>query len=139
MTPQAGDSVLSENRLVALMVAIGRIEETQKTIITGQDKLENRVMTENEKLEARIAALETHNRALEKLVERLDATKPEKTKLVTILTGVAATVAILLGFANLQVIQQNRTQQSIQLELLQKNQDELIKKTTPTVTTTPTK
>lgn len=132
MTPQQnGETASVPAMLVELMVTNGRIVEAQKTIIIGQEKLENRVMAENAKLESRIGSLETRNRALEKLVERMDATKPEKTKFVNIVTAIAASVAIVLGFANLSIIQQNRTQQAVQLELLQKNQDALISKVQP--------
>jgi hypothetical protein len=131
--PQNGDTASVPAMLVELMVANGRMLETQKIIITGQEKLEARLLAENAKLEARVVLLESQNRTQAEKLTRLDESKPEKTKLTTILTAVAASVAILLGFANLGVIQQNKTQQAIQLEMLQKNQEQLIKNqaTTP--------
>lgn len=102
--------------LVELMIANGRIEE----------KL-NRVP----ELETEVRELKAQVSRLKELVTVLNATRPEKTKFVNIVTAIAASVAIVLGFANLSIIQQNRTQQAVQLELLQKNQDALIQKVQP--------
>lgn len=92
-----------------LMVAIGRIEEK---------------LTRMENLEARMTTVES-------VVATLEATKPVRTPLVNIIGAIAGSVAIILGVANLTVIQENKTSQAIQLEVLKKNQDQLLEKVNP--------
>lgn len=109
MAPQNAGTPSVPMNIAEMMVAIGRIEEKVNPV---------------EQLVTRITSLEIE-------VEKLKESRPEKVKFVTIVTAIAASVAIVLGFANLQVIQQNRTQQAVQLEMLQKNQDQLIAKVKP--------
>lgn len=148
-----------------MMVALGRVEEKQDTLLTSQNKFEVRIMDKHYKVEGRVtvlekelsqeraarALIEAENKSLREALKELKETTeagdknlkeviateitnvkkeiPVKAKIgataLTLLTVLAAIMSITMVFANLNVMEKTKQQQSIEFEILKKNQKEI--------------
>lgn len=118
-----------------MMVVLGRVEEKQETLLTAQNKFETRIVEKYHKLEGRVTVLERENQKKDTKIELLEAelasvkrALPEKAKLGAWLTGIASIMAIVMVFANLNIMTENKQEQSVQFEILKQNQKEINEK-----------
>lgn len=109
MSPQNAGSPSVPMNIAEMMVAIGRIEEKVNPV---------------EQLVTRLAAAEAD-------IKILKETKRKPITFGNVLTLIAASVAIMVGLTSLQAARDARTEQAVQIQLLQKNQQELQNKVKP--------
>lgn len=139
-----------------VMVQLGRMEEKQDNQLQSQNKFEIRIMDKHYKTEGRMTAAEKEIQNQATRIELLEAEKealkeankvlretiateintvkkslPEKVKLGAWLTGLATVMTIVMVFANLTIMTENKQEQSIQFEILKQNQKEINEKVEP--------